>query len=400
MSSHSGNRQDRPTHRPLGAAVLAAALGGMIAFASSAQAQMPGGPPQAIPVGVLTIKAQPVRLWSSFSGRLHAVESAEIRPQVSGLITQVRFKDGQIVKAGDVLVVIDPRPFEAAVAKADANLASARTNADFAKTEFERAQSMIKTGAIAQRIFDERANTFRVTQAAVNSAAAELAQAKIDLDHAFVKAPIGGRTGRVEITVGNFVQSVPSAPLLTTIVSNDGIYADFEVDEQTYVKSIHAQAGSRDKEQHIGVQLTASGDQNRVYSGTIYNFDNHIDSASGTIRARAKFANEDGSLVPGMFVSVKLADGADTTALVVPERAIGSDQNKKYVLMVGPENKVLYREITLGGQVDNQRVVTQGIAPGDRVIIDGLQHVRPNAVVAPSESVTQLPGSTPKPAAN
>jgi multidrug efflux system membrane fusion protein len=398
MSSHSGNRQDRPTHRPLGAAVLAAVLGGMIAFASSAQAQMPGGPPQAIPVGVLTIKAQPVRLWSSFSGRLHAVESAEIRPQVSGLITQVRFKDGQIVKAGDVLVVIDPRPFEAAVAKADANLASARTNADFAKTEFERAQSMLKTGAIAQRIFDERANTFRVTQAAVNSAAAELAQAKIDLDHAFVKAPIGGRTGRVEITVGNFVQSVPSAPLLTTIVSNDGIYADFEVDEQTYVKGIRTQAKTHAQEQTISVQMTVTGDSGRVYTGTIYSFDNHIDTASGTIRARARFPNEDGSLLPGMFVSVKLSDSGDTSALMVPERAIGSDQNKRFVLLAGPDDKVVYREITLGGQVGDQRLVTSGLADGARVIVDGLQHVRPNALVSPTETAMQQPQGAAKPA--
>lgn len=324
---------------------------------------------------------------------MRAVDSAEIRPQASGLITQVRFKDGQKVKAGDVLVVIDPRPYEAAVAKAQANLASAKTNEEFARMEFERAQTMIKTGAIAQRIYDQRANSYHVAQAAIGTANAELAQAKIDLDHAYVKAPISGRAGRVEITAGNFVQSSPTPPLLTSIVSNDGIYADFEVDEQTYMKSIRAEANTHDKEQRIGVELVPTSDLAHTYSGAIYSFDNHIDTASGTIRARAKFANEDGSLVPGMFVTIKLADGADTMALVVPERAIGSDQNKKYVLLVSAENKVVYRDVTLGGQVGNQRIILQGLAAGDRVIIDGIQHVRPNATVAPTESDALLPAS-------
>ena len=385
---------DRRPDRPYWtlAAIMGLAMGGWVILVPPAPAQTAGGAPPAVPVGVVTVKPQPVRLWSSFSGRLHAVDFAEIRPQVGGLITQIRFKDGQTVKANDILVVIDPRPYEAAVAKAEANLASAKANAEFAKTEYERAQTMIKTGAIAQRVFDERANTYRVTQAAIGVASAELAQARIDLDHAYVKAPIGGRISRAEITVGNFVQSSPP-PLLTSIVSNDGIYADFEVDEQTYLKSIRAQASTRDKEQHIPVELRVSSDPDHIYSGTIFSFDNRIDTATGTIRARAKFANEDSSLVPGMFVSVKLAGGSDTTALIVPERAISSDQNKKFVLLVNADSKVVYREVTLGGQVDNQRVITQGIIAGDRVIIDGIQHVRPDVVVAPTESVTQLPHS-------
>lgn len=345
---------------------------------------------QAIAVDVQTINPQNVRIWSSFSGRMRAVDYAEIRPEVSGRITSIRFNDGQTVKAGDVLMVIEPQPYEAAVAKADANLASANTKAVFAKTEFDRAEHMIKSEAIAKRLYDERANENRVAQADVKAAQAALKQANVDLDHAYVKAPISGRVSRAEITLGNLVQTGSSAPLLTSVVSNDGIYADFEVDEQTYMKSIRSHVISRNEEQAIPVQLSVQGDEKNVYNGTIYTFDNHIDTGSGTIRARAKFANEDGSLVPGMLVSVKLASSNEENVLLVPNRAIGNDQNKKFVYVVGSDNKVAYREITLGQQADeSQRIVLSGLNPGDRVIVDGLQHVRPDAVVQPKETIAR-----------
>ena len=341
--------------------------------------------PPAIPVNVQTISPQKVQLWSAFSGRMRAVDYAEIRPQVSGRITEVRIKDGQSVKAGDILFVIDPRPFEASLARATANLASAQTNALFAKTERERATNLIKTQAIPQRVYDERINSDHVAQAAIQVAEAEVKQARIDLDHAYVKAPIAGRVSRAEITLGNLVQTAPSPPLLTSIVSSDGIYAEFEVDEQTFLRSIRSQASTRDKEQQIPVELTLQGDNSYVYRGTIYSFDNHIDTATGTIRARARFANEDGSLVPGMFVSVKLASNSEGAVLLVPERAIGNDQSKKFVLVVTPENTVAYREVALGQSVTGHRIVLSGLQAGERVIVDGLQHVRPNAVVLPTE---------------
>lgn len=343
---------------------------------------------QAIPVDVQTINPQNIRIWSSFSGRMRAVDYAEIRPEVSGRITRIRFNDGQTVKAGDILLVIDPQPYEAAVAKAEANLAAANTKAAFAKTEFNRAEHMIKSEAIAKRLYDERANENRVAQADVKAAQAALKQANVDLDHAYVKAPISGRVSRAEITLGNLVQTGSNAPLLTSVVSNDGIYADFEVDEQTYMKSIRSHVITRNEEQSIPVQLSVQGDEKDVYNGTIYTFDNHIDTGSGTIRARAKFANEDSSLVPGMLVSVKLASSTEENVLLVPNRAIGNDQNKRFVYVVGSDNKVAYREVKLGQQADeNQRIVLSGINPGDRVIVDGLQHVRPDAIVQPHEAV-------------
>jgi multidrug efflux system membrane fusion protein len=297
----------------------------------------------------------------------------------------VRFTDGQSVKAGAVLFVIDPRPYEAALAKAQANLVTARTNAEFANTEFERAANLVKAQAIAQRFYDERANAKRVADAAVLSAEAELKQAELDIDYSYIKAPISGRLSRVEITAGNLVEAGPNAPVLTSIVSNNGIYADFEVDEQTYVNSIRANAHTEAQERKIPVELMIQGDTASAYKGTIHSFDNRITTGSGTIRARAKFDNKNGRLIPGMFVSVRLASSAMSTALLVPDRAIGNDQSKRFVFVVGADSKAVYREVSLGQEVDRQRIVLSGLSAGERVVVDGLQHVQPNASVAPTE---------------
>jgi multidrug efflux system membrane fusion protein len=382
----------------LGTAALIAVsgVGVTIHSLSSVQAQpQAAAPAPAIPVTVRTVKPEKVRVWSEFSGRLQAVDFAEVRPEISGRITEVRFRDGQTVKAGDILFVIDPRPYEAAFAKAEANLASAQTNARFAKAEVDRAASLIKTQAIAASLYDSRLNASRVAQAAIQAAEAALKQTRLDLDYAYVKAPISGRASRAEITVGNLVQAGPNAPLLTSVVSNDGIYADFEVDERTYLRSVRANAATQEAEQRIPVELTVSGDSEKVYTGTIHTFDNRIDATSGTIRARAKFANEDRSLVPGMFASIKLAGAGESTAILVPTRAIGNNQSKRFVYVVGEDNKVTYRDVTLGQQVGGQRIVQSGLQPGDRVIVDGLQHVRPDATVQVSEA-----GDSKKLAAN
>jgi membrane fusion protein, multidrug efflux system len=347
-----------------------------------------GAPPvvaaaSALPVGVATVDTKPMRLWSEFSGRTAAVDSADVRPEVSGRITEIRFKDGQEVRAGDILFVIDPRTYEAAVAKATADLVSAETNARLARTELDRATRLIKSQAVAQDYYDQRANTNAVAQASIQSAQAVLAQEKLDVDHAYVKAPISGRASRAEITVGNLVQTSPTAPLLTTIVSDDGIYADFDVDEQTYLKTVRTRAVTAAEEQTIPVELAAQGDDGHVYKGWIESFDNRIDTGTGTIRARARFANQDGRLVPGMFVSVRLASAGDSNVMLVPEDAVGSDQSKRYVFVVGRDHKADFREVTLGQEVDGERVVTSGLHPGEQIIFDGLLRVSPGASVAP-----------------
>jgi multidrug efflux system membrane fusion protein len=374
--------------RPLIMTAIIGLVGaGAVYSARGTHSSQGAAPPRlAVPVTVQTLAEQRVLVWSEFSGRLHAVDSAEVRPEVGGRITEVLFEDGQNVKAGDILFVIDPRPYEAAVARAEANLASAVTSAAFAKVEFERAANIIASQAIPQRLYDERANTNRVANAAVKSAEAALKQAALDLEHAHVKAPISGRASRAEITLGNLVQPGPGAPLLTTIVSNHSIYADFEVDEQTYIETIRDYASGRDGERRIPVQLSVQGDKKRVYDGNIYTFDNRIDAASGTIRARAKFDNSDGALVPGMFVSVRLANGKEHPELLIPDRAVGFDQSKKFVYVVGDDNKVAYREVELGKQVQSQRVALKGVRAGDRVIVDGVQRVRPEIVVEATES--------------
>lgn len=360
--------------------LLVAAIGVMIAVpaviavldhASASPAQTS----QAVPVGVEVARPREVQIWSQFSGRLNAVDYAEIRPEVGGRITEVRFKDGQIVKAGDILLVIDPRPYEAAAAKARADLASARANAAFARTDLQRAEGLIKANAIARSMYDQRVNANQVAVANVAVAEAALRQAQVDVDHAYVKAPISGRISRPELTVGNLVQSGPNAPLLASIVSNDGIYADFEVDEQTYLATIHNHAETASQEQQLPVEMTVQGAGNRVFKGRIYSFDNKIDTGSGTIRARARFDNADGSLIPGMFVSVRLGSGSREKAILVPDRAIASDLDKKLVYVAGRGDKVETRQVTLGAEVDGRRVVTAGLKPSDRVIVDGVQHI-------------------------
>jgi multidrug efflux system membrane fusion protein len=375
--------------RPLviSAALALVVAAGVYSWRSPRANEGAPAPTPAVAVIVQTLTAQKVRVWSEFSGRLHAVDSAALRPEVGGRITAVLFEDGQAVKAGDILFIIDPRPYEAAVARARANLASAQTNAGFAKIEFERAAALVKTQAIPQRVYDERANASRVAIASLEAADAELKRAQIDLEYAHVRAPITGRASRAEITLGNLVQPGPGAPLLTTIVANHSIYADFEVDEQSYVQTIRGSAGGRDAERRIPVQLSLQGDNGRVYQGTIYSFDNRIDAASGTIRARAKIDNADGALLPGMFVSVRLAEAVEREVVLVPDRAVGFDQSKKFVYVVGADNKVVYREVELGRQVQAQRIALKGIEPGDRVIVDGVQRVRPNIVVNATEVV-------------
>jgi len=372
----------RLRRQAIGAALLLM-MGGGYAFYHANAKPAPVAAASAVPVSVKDLKPQTVEPFAEFSGRINAVDYAEIRPQVAGRITEIRFQDGQQVKAGDILFVIDPRPYQAAAAKAAGDLASAVNNARLAQTERDRGERLIKAQALAQESYDQRVNADGVAQAAVKSAQAALAAAQVDVDHAFIKAPISGRISRAEITVGNLVGSATAAPqLLASIVSNNGVYADFEVDEQSYLKIARSHAAVR--EQAIPVTLTVQGDaEARAYQGSIESFDNRINTGSGTIRARARFANEDNSLVPGMFVSVKMGGSTLNNSLLVPETAVGNDQSKRFVFVVGADNKAEYREVTLGSAVNGQRVVASGLKSGDRVILDGLQKLAPGAVVAP-----------------
>lgn len=365
----------------IGALLLFAAGAGLFFHESPASAQAPGGG-QAMPVKVTIAEKKPLRIWTSFSGRLRAVDFVEIRPEVSGRIDEIKFEDGQTVNKGDTLLVIDPRPYQASVEQAQAAVNGARNQYSLAQKELKRAQDLIKTDAISQRSFDERQNTAKVTQNLVEAAQAQLDKAKIDLDHAYVKAPISGRVSRAEVTVGNLVQPGPGAPVLTTIVSDDGIYADFEVDEQTYLQSIRRFAKDMQAETSIPVKLYTKSSDGTVYEGRIRSFDNRIDPSSGTIRARAFFSNENGALLPGMFVTVKMGSPAAEDAILITEQAIGTDQDRKFVYVV-EDGKVVYHEVRLGAAIDGQRIIESGLEPGDQVIIEGLIKIRPDMPVAP-----------------
>ncbi len=365
-----------------GAAAIAFAAGLVNKYTRNAQAGAAPGAAAGVPVSVSQVEPQSVKPFVEFSGRINAVDYAEIRPQVSGRITEIRFRDGQHVNAGDVLFVIDPRPYQAAVDKAQADLQTAIHNAKYAKAERERGSQLVKTNTLSQETYDQRVNADEVAQAAVASAQAALESAQINLDYAYVKAPISGRVSRAEITLGNLV-GVQAPQLLTSIVSDNGVYADFEVDEQTYLNNVRAYGPTHDEQQKIPVEVVARGGDNRAYRGHIESFDNRIDSGSGTIRARARFDNADGSLIPGMFVSVRMGNGEINDALLVPESAIGNDQSKRFVFVVGSGNKAEYRSVELGPQIDGNRVVLAGLKAGDRVILDHLQRLSPGAPVVP-----------------
>jgi membrane fusion protein, multidrug efflux system len=367
------------------AAVAVVAFSVLIAPHYTRDARASAPPPAAgVPVSVGLVKPQSVQPFAEFSGRINAVDYAEIRPQVSGRITEIHFVDGQHVNAGDVLFVIDPRPYQAAVDKAQAALQTAIANAKFAKAERERGSQLVKSSDLSQETFDQRANADEVAQASIQSAQAALESAKLNLDYAYVKAPISGRISRAEITLGNLVGSATIAPqLLASVVSDNGVYADFEVDEQTYLNAVRDYGQTREEEQKIPIDVVVRGDDSHANHGRIYSFDNRIDTGTGTIRARARFANSDGRLIPGMYVSVRMGRGAIDDALLVPESAIGNDQSKRFVFVVGSGEKAEYRNVQLGPQIEGSRVVLSGLKAGDRVILDHLQRLSPGAPVVP-----------------
>lgn len=327
-------------------------------------------------VEVVELQMQPVRLWTRFSGRLTAVDSAEIKPRVSGEIQQVLFEDGQLVQRGDVLFIIDPRPFEAEVQQAQAQLTSARSRATLARDELDRARKLVERQLVSESIFDAANNEYRVANASIEEAESALVKAKLDLEYAHIKAPFTGLISRAELTVGNIVEAGSSAPVLATLVANQQLYAEFNVDEQTYIRSMR----QRDLVGQMPVQLTLADDDN-VYRGKIHAFDNRLDISTGTIRARAIFENIDGALTPGMYANVHLGAPTETTVMLLPTKAIGTNQDKKFVYIVDENNTIGYREVTLGQHHQGQRVIESGPGAGARVVVNGLSHIRPGMQV-------------------
>lgn len=345
----------------------------------------------AVEVDVAPVVARKVVDWQSYSGRLEAVERVDIRPRVSGTITEVHFKNGTQVKKGDVLFTIDPAPYRAEVARAEAQLAAAQARVRFTSAELDRAAKLVADSTIPRRTLDEREHNARDAQASLRAAQAELDVAKLNLSYTAVTAPISGRVSRAEITVGNVVAAGAVGTPLTTLVSVSPIYASFDVDEQTYLRHI---ASVKDQT-GVPVQLGLANEAEYSRAGTIDDVDNRLDPVSGTIRVRARFDNADGLLVPGLYARVKVGGSDPQAAVMVDERAIGTDQDKKFVLVVGDDNKVSYRPVLLGSRQEGLRIVTGGLQPGERIIVNGMQRARPGDVVKPKavameRSVTQV----------
>lgn len=377
----------RPARNKLLISVMTLALfaGGaaivQIAHTEDAAAQGADAP-QALPVPYVTVAEKPVQIWKEFSARLQAIDYVEIRPQVTGTIQKIHFEDGQAVKKGDLLFTIDPRPYEASVALARAAVTAAKEIEDLSQKELARAEELLKSGAISKQGYDERVNSQKVNKSQSAGANAQLKSALVDLDHTTIESPIGGRISRPEITEGNLV-SEAAAPLLTTIVSETDIYADFEVDEKTYLDFVRGNAGQTlEAEKSIPVRLLLKND-NKVYEGTIKSFDNKINPSSGTIRVRATFKNDDGALLPGMFARAQIGSSGTENRITITEKAIQTDQSRKFVYIVGEGDVATYREVKPADSVNGERIILSGLEPGDRVIVDNLMKIRPGAPVKP-----------------
>ena len=340
-----------------------------------------GGAPPAPAVDVLIVEPESVRTWVEFSGRLAPVESAKIRPLVGGVIQKVLFAEGQQVEQGQPLFLIDPRPHQASVAEAEARLAVAQSRAKLAQDELKRSEQLVNDKLISQSIYDAALSAKHVAEADVQQAQAALNQRQLSLEYAHITAPISGRVSRAELTAGNVVDAGVNAPVLTEIVATRQLFAEFSVDEATYIEFVR----SVQDPQNMPVELTLARDSDVVYQGHISSFDNRLDATSGTIRARALFENNDGALTAGMFANVRLGSVSISEALLVPSLAVSTNQSKKFVLVVDDSNTATYREVTLGEYYQGRRVVEAGLNAGDRVIVNGLSHVRPNTVVAPRE---------------
>jgi multidrug efflux system membrane fusion protein len=281
------------------------------------------------------------------------------------------------VKKGDVLFVIDPRPYQAEVDRAAAQLAAAQSRAGYSQSDWERAQRLIGDSAIAKRDYDEKQNAAREASANVKAAQAALETAQINLGYTKIVAPVAGRVSRAEITLGNVVNAGASAAPLTTLVSVSPIYAEFDADEQTYLQYISQVKG----DSKVPVELGLANETGYSRKGTIQSVDNRLDTSSGTIRVRARFDNSDGSLVPGLFARVKVGGSEPHGALLIDDAAIGTDQDKKFVFVVDKDDHVAYREIQPGDLQGKLRVVKSGLHAGDRIVVNGTQRVRPGAQV-------------------
>jgi multidrug efflux system membrane fusion protein len=337
-------------------------------------------PPAAVEVTPVVFK--PLRQWTEFTGRLEAVDSVDIHPRVSGFIDNIRFVQGARVRKGEVLFQIDPRPYQAEVDRLSAELERARAKAVLAQADADRGQRLMDQNAVAQSELERLQSEHKSALADVSAAQAALRTAQLNLSFTRVVSPIDGRVSRAEITKGNLVSTTDR---LTTVVSDGPIYASFDTDEQTYLKYASAERGKA-----APVYLGLLDETGFPHKGTLTFIDNVVSEKSGTINGRGLFDNADGRFTPGMFARIKLVSTQVETVALAPERSLGTDLGKRFVLVLTPNNHVEYRPVTLGQAVGELRIIREGLKPGDKVVVSGLQKVKPGDPVTPMPSAKPI----------
>ena len=362
-------------HFPLAlAAMLALSACGK---APEATAQMP-----VAQVSVAEVIEQPINEWDEFTGRLEAPESVDVRPRVSGFIDRVAFDEGSLVKKGDLLFQIDPRPFQAEVKRLEAQLQQARANQTRALGEARRGERLRKSNAISAELADARASAAQEAQAAVAGTQAELDNARLNLSFTRVTAPIDGRVSRAEVTAGNLVTAGQSH--LTSLVSTDKVYAYFDADERVFLKYVELarQAGGQTRDASP-VYLGLSSEEGHPHLGQLDFLDNQVNPQTGTIRGRAVFDNSDGRFTPGLYARLKLVGSSQYAAALIKDEAVGTDLGKKFVLVLDKDNAVQYRAIELGPKLEGLRFVRSGLSKGEKIVVNGLQRAFPGSTVDP-----------------
>jgi RND family efflux transporter MFP subunit len=379
---------------PLAAVVAAALL-----LAGCGQEQKPQAAPPPPKVTVATPIKRTIVDQDEYVGRFVAVATVEVRARVSGYLDKVHFKDGQIVKQGDLLFTIDKRPFQNALDQARANLETARSNATYSESDLGRGRQLLRDRTISEQIFEQRSQAARNAQAAVAANEALVRQAELDLEFTELRAPITGRIGDRRVTPGNLVTGGTggTTTLLAIIVSTDPIRLEFTFDEASLLRYERLARGQSDVTGlgNTAVRVRLIDEQDFSHLGRMDFVDNVVDRMTGTIRGRAQFANGDGLFTPGMFARVQVPGSAPYEALLVPDAAVGTEQARKYVLIVGPDEVATQRYVTLGDVVDDLRIIKSGLAPDDRVIVNGLMRVRTGTKVSPQEEGTVPQASVP-----
>ena len=364
---------------------------GLIMLATGSSRGLAQQRPTPPAVTVASVEQREIIEWDEFTGRTEPVEMVEVRPRVSGYIQEVRFQSGQLVKKGEALFVIDPRWHQAEFDRLQAESERARVQLENAKREADRTTQLLANKAISTEEADGRVARFQQAKAALLATEAARDSAKLDLDYTHVRAPIDGRISRALLTEGNYINGVAAAAtLLTTIVSVDPVYAYVDVDEDTLLK-FNALARSKkletDGDGRIPVELQLADEKDFPHRGHIESFDNRVDPNTGSILLRAVFANDGGRIVPGLFARIRVPLSERHAALLVDERAVGTDQARKYVLTLTPTNTVAYQSVELGPVIDGKRVVRDGLTAGDKIVVNGMQRVRPGMPVMAQEAV-------------